>query len=100
MASSDCGITQPAKETDQAWPVRCARPPPRLGAFKAHDIVDPAIEEGGGIGKAFRLVVQPDEQRGRIDGAGGRPFRIVARSEEHTSELQSLMRTAYAVFCL
>src|SRR3546814_1305028 len=26
--------------------------------------------------------------------------RIVARSEEHTSELQSLMRTSYAVFCL
>src|SRR3546814_4478510 len=29
-------------------------------------------------------------------GAAGRP----ARSEEHTSELQSLMRTSYAVFCL
>src|SRR3546814_8962895 len=27
----------------------------------------------------------------------GRPFR---RSEEHTSELQSLMRISYAVFCL
>src|SRR3546814_6183036 len=26
--------------------------------------------------------------------------RIVARSEEHTSELQSLMRISYAVFCL
>src|SRR3546814_3685318 len=26
--------------------------------------------------------------------------RILARSEEHTSELQSLMRTSYAVFCL
>src|SRR3546814_5069544 len=25
---------------------------------------------------------------------------IHARSEEHTSELQSLMRTSYAVFCL
>src|SRR3546814_9651281 len=25
---------------------------------------------------------------------------ITARSEEHTSELQSLMRTSYAVFCL
>src|SRR3546814_6918970 len=25
--------------------------------------------------------------------------RRVARSEEHTSELQSLMRTSYAVFC-
>src|SRR3546814_5313294 len=30
------------------------------------------------------------------------PDRIpaIARSEEHTSELQSLMRTSYAVFCL
>src|SRR3546814_8513745 len=26
--------------------------------------------------------------------------RIVMRSEEHTSELQSLMSTSYAVFCL
>src|SRR3546814_3993388 len=26
--------------------------------------------------------------------------RIAVRSEEHTSELQSLMRTSYAVFCL
>src|SRR3546814_4398541 len=25
---------------------------------------------------------------------------VVLRSEEHTSELQSLMRTSYAVFCL
>src|SRR3546814_2059828 len=33
-----------------------------------------------------------------------KPFRIsdieAARSEEHTSELQSLMRISYAVFCL
>src|SRR3546814_3962072 len=26
--------------------------------------------------------------------------RLVGRSEEHTSELQSLMRISYAVFCL
>src|SRR3546814_1666772 len=26
--------------------------------------------------------------------------QIIARSEEHTSELQSLMRISYAVFCL
>src|SRR3546814_2721728 len=31
-------------------------------------------------------------------GAGGAP--TAWRSEEHTSELQSLMRTSYAVFCL
>src|SRR3546814_6215591 len=29
-----------------------------------------------------------------------RPGRDVHRSEEHTSELQSLMRISYAVFCL
>src|SRR3546814_18776823 len=28
------------------------------------------------------------------------PFRKKPRSEEHTSELQSLMRISYAVFCL
>src|SRR3546814_5286881 len=30
----------------------------------------------------------------------GRLFRTARRSEEHTSELQSLMRISYAVFCL
>src|SRR3546814_5390085 len=29
-----------------------------------------------------------------------RTMRQAARSEEHTSELQSLMRNSYAVFCL
>src|SRR3546814_4402511 len=33
-------------------------------------------------------------------GAQGRLIRAVERSEEHTSELQSLMRISYAVFCL
>src|SRR3546814_9412601 len=28
------------------------------------------------------------------------PWMALARSEEHTSELQSLMRISYAVFCL
>src|SRR3546814_1056592 len=34
---------------------------------------------------------------------GGQPVEldaVAARSEEHTSELQSLMRSSYAVFCL
>src|SRR3546814_3064023 len=55
----------------------------------------------------FRSLQQPE--RGII--AGTRPdggieprhgFKIVVvdRSEEHTSELQSLMRISYAVFCL
>src|SRR3546814_2624258 len=32
--------------------------------------------------------------------AGDAPYVVVERSEEHTSELQSLMRISYAVFCL
>src|SRR3546814_3978236 len=31
---------------------------------------------------------------------GEHPPHLVVRSEEHTSELQSLMRISYAVFCL
>src|SRR3546814_2579436 len=38
----------------------------------------------------------------RAPGGGGEPrhLRHMRRSEEHTSELQSLMRISYAVFCL
>src|SRR3546814_10883842 len=39
----------------------------------------------------------------RFSTPGGRPASTkqatIMRSEEHTSELQSLMRTSYAVFC-
>src|SRR3546814_4156326 len=61
---------------------------------------------GGGAAAArqgprrLRRDRRPDEQCRRAAGqrrlrAGGR-----LRSEEHTSELQSLMRISYAVFCL
>src|SRR3546814_7310013 len=35
-----------------------------------------------------------------VAAARGRKIEQAARSEEHTSELQSLMRISYAVFCL
>src|SRR3546814_3575020 len=38
--------------------------------------------------------------RGRVVGRPGLQLGVVLRSEEHTSELQSLMRISYAVFCL
>src|SRR3546814_1922974 len=41
--------------------------------------------------KALRAL---DSQKGRNEQGA------LVRSEEHTSELQSLMRTSYAVFCL
>src|SRR3546814_10447204 len=39
-------------------------------------------------------------QEPRLTGDGGVVWQPAARSEEHTSELQSLMRISYAVFCL
>src|SRR3546814_1883187 len=42
-----------------------------------------------------------DTLRGRASNAqDGASHGVGARSEEHTSELQSLMRNSYAVFCL
>src|SRR3546814_8886320 len=46
----------------------------------------------------------PDERRrapqARLGPVRGTDRRTGPRSEEHTSELQSLMRISYAVFCL
>src|SRR3546814_2064227 len=42
---------------------------------------------------------RPERPR-RIRLRTGRAARTLERSEEHTSELQSLMRISYAVFCL
>src|SRR3546814_8155502 len=53
-----------------------------------------AIDDAGCIARMAR----DPAQRQRL----GRPRQqqLATRSEEHTSELQSLMRTSYAVFCL
>src|SRR3546814_3399354 len=57
------------------------------------------IKEGAyGIGadkwQTVAHFILPAARPGILTGA------IVGRSEEHTSELQSLMRISYAVFCL
>src|SRR3546814_5382519 len=47
--------------------------------------------------------IRQHEAAGHVDAAGlagDRLDLLVERSEEHTSELQSLMRISYAVFCL
>src|SRR3546814_10783942 len=56
-----------------------------LIGFQAHDRADRDIEPHGDQGTERRKLV----------GLHGNE-----RSEEHTSELQSLMRISYAVFCL
>src|SRR3546814_5204871 len=42
----------------------------------------------------------PGARRAPQSAPDGGTIRWVRRSEEHTSELQSLMRISYAVFCL
>src|SRR3546814_2017561 len=44
--------------------------------------------------------VQKEGHCGRQRRHSGHALRATVRSEEHTSELQSLMRISYAVFCL
>src|SRR3546814_10866961 len=50
--------------------------------------------ESGALPQLYAAVA-PEVSGGDYIGPGGR-----FRSEEHTSELQSLMRISYAVFCL
>src|SRR3546814_5880854 len=56
------------------------------------------LTHGGAVRLVDRLVERNlvDKQPSAID----RRIMTLARSEEHTSELQSLMRISYAVFCL
>src|SRR3546814_9528160 len=49
------------------------------------------------ITKRLAVGVHVDEDE---SGPGLAAMKSVSRSEEHTSELQSLMRISYAVFCL
>src|SRR3546814_1335090 len=51
----------------------------------------------GGRRALPRLECLPRDLHGAVDVFDG---AAPARSEEHTSELQSLMRSSYAVFCL
>src|SRR3546814_8687124 len=55
------------------------------------------LEETSDIAYLPFLRCPEGEPEAAPDQAPGPPFR---RSEEHTSELQSLMRISYAVFCL
>src|SRR3546814_5540175 len=51
----------------------------------------------------FNVIDPMDERSNRYGYVGAMPGVIrpdLSRSEEHTSELQSLMRISYAVFCL
>src|SRR3546814_3657312 len=63
-----------------------------------------AAYRAGGQGLRLRLPEDRIRRAGRRAGhqlrMGAMPGSLSERSEEHTSELQSLMRISYAAFCL
>src|SRR3546814_7212884 len=74
------------------------------GRIAAYDrALGPDGGQGGGLEAAllrnvFRDAEEKQAEAARLAGYVRR--QAAARSEEHTSELQSLMRNSYAVFCL
>src|SRR3546814_2526688 len=66
-----------------------------------------AIRRGGGgllpaglLLPVLLMLAGCDGPQSALDVAGHEARAVADRSEEHTSELQSLMRISYAVFCL
>src|SRR3546814_6061935 len=84
-----------AGRDDRAPPSRPAPRPVAAGPARERRRAGPAGACGGeppGIA---------DRRRRCLGGAGAcAPGPVLRRSEEHTSELQSLMRISYAVLCL
>src|SRR3546814_10587602 len=76
----------------------------RLGTYIPIPGVDPQIlaeifsQQAGGILGIFDMFAGGALGRMTIFALNIMPY--ISRSEEHTSELQSLMRISYAVFCL
>src|SRR3546814_2976492 len=65
--------------------------------------IEIAVNDGGRHGRA--VLARTDRKRFEVERIvhaelAGKAGVLRQRSEEHTSELQSLMRNSYAVFCL
>src|SRR3546814_8606057 len=54
----------------------------------------------GWEGHRLGVKVKTDKKSYTVRDTAEASIEVKTRSEEHTSELQSLMRTSYAVFCL
>src|SRR3546814_4232132 len=93
VCSSDLRARRRGRAAERLWLFGCrqarARParnhavPPRFGVEAVH------LDRGDAAGRGGQD--RPRQGRQRLSRF---------RSEEHTSELQSLMRISYAVFCL
>src|SRR3546814_1786098 len=102
LCSSDLlhGVSPTAPSTLRVYQFRHSRrcplawPPARSGSYSV-----PAQKGNGKFGREFAHEFMDQTARQGLANSDG-PGGVRRRSEEHTSELQSLMRISYAVFCL
>src|SRR3546814_4955724 len=84
LANSPALRTSASERTARPSPLRLTKPPPTLVLLRSSAL-------------PRSVKVMPSEASFCTSGT---TRNCLARSEEHTSELQSLMRISYAVFCL
>src|SRR3546814_8600987 len=72
----------------------------RLTSPYASHVSSPGPDPGPELRHRNGGACRPGVGHGARDGDDGRRHDARLRSEEHTSELQSLMRISYAVLCL
>src|SRR3546814_4080196 len=91
------GVALEAEDTAASILPRAGKEVAERGqTLERRQLVDDAIEAPVAIGRHAHDRADGDVEPYRDQRAKGRKLR----SEEHTSELQSLMRISYAVFCL
>src|SRR3546814_3187175 len=82
---------------------------PYTTLFRSPQDLEFPLRSQGVLDGAIVVVKQAGSVLPQKESPGGRIFKdwefvglngTITRSEEHTSELQSLMRISYAVFCL
>src|SRR3546814_5141037 len=86
-------------DADRAYPD--LGDPPDIGhAAQRRNAHRGGVADDEHVARLDRAVHQQDDPRDQIADRLLQPETDGERSEEHTSELQSLMRISYAVFCL
>src|SRR3546814_5512513 len=71
-----------------------------FGENLRHWKAEAAARRGGIVFRDLALAVQRVDAKADVETLALGAAPVEQRSEEHTSELQSLMRNSYAVFCL
>src|SRR3546814_9186804 len=70
------------------------------GPYELRTALDEVVQMMGGLAYMTGRPGDPLRAGTSVNDIMGGMFGAIGRSEEHTSELQSLMRISYAVFCL